>query len=242
MERDLSLPNTQGIVREIDLFDFFRYVFRRWKIVAASVFAGLLIAVIYVTAIATPVYEATAQLYVVNSKESVLNLSDLQIGTYLTSDYQLVFKTWEVNQQVIENLGLPYTVEQLKSMVEVTNPSNTRALFITASSTDAAEAARVANEFAEVASRYISNTMLTDMPTILSTALQPLNPVSPRKTLTVLLGIALGGVLSVWGLFIAFARDDKIKTGADLLKYTGAQPLAVIPVSDTRTEKKHKGR
>lgn len=238
----MSLQSMQGIVREIDLFDFFRYAFRRWKIVAASVLFGVLLAVIYITAIATPIYEATAQLYVVNSKESVLNLSDLQIGTYLTSDYQLVFKTWEVNQQVIENLSLPYNVEQLKAMVEVTNPSNTRALFITASSPDAAEAARIANEFAEVASRYISNTMLTDMPTILSTALQPLNPVSPRKTLVLLLGFAAGMLLSVWGLFIAFARDDKIKTAADLFKYTGSQPLAVIPVTDTKTDKRHKGR
>ena len=79
---------------ELDLADLFSYLLRRWKIVLASGLVGLIILAFYAFVIATPLYEATAQLYVVNSKDNVLNLSDLQIGTYLTSDYQLVFKTW----------------------------------------------------------------------------------------------------------------------------------------------------
>lgn len=214
----------------IDLFDLMMFLLRKWKTIAATSILGAVLAAIYVSFIATPMYEATAQVYVVSSKDSALNLSDLQIGSYLTSDYQLVFNTWEVNMQVIQNLNLPYSVEQMQAMVDVENPSNTRALMITCKSPNAQEAAVIANEFADVGSKYISDTMLTDMPTILSTALQPMNPVSPRKTITVVLGFAVGFILSAACLFIFYMSNDKIKTSADVLKCTGAEPLAVIPL------------
>ena len=227
--------------QELDLADLFSYLLRRWKVVLASALAGLIIMTLYAFVFATPMYEATAQLYVVNSKDNVLNLSDLQIGTYLTSDYQLVFKTWEVNQQVIQNLGLPYTVNQLKSMLTVENPASTRALFITVKSPDPKEAATIANEYASVAREYISNTMLTDMPTMLSMALQPLNPVSPRKGMLMVIGLLAGLALAGIGLTLVYVLNDRIITSSDVLKYTGTLPLAVIPVINVNGNKRRRG-
>lgn len=224
---------------QIDIFELVRYLLRRFRFVACAALAGTLIAAIYVFIIATPMYEATAQLYVVNSKDSVINLSDLQIGSYLTSDYQLVFKTWEINQQVIENLGLDYTVKQLREMTSVENPSNTRALNITVTSPDAAEAARIANEIASVGRQYIADTMLTEKPSILSTALQALNPVSPNKKMFLVLGFMAGVFMAVVVLIVFYIRDDRIKTSSDVLKYTGMQPLAVIPIiEDSKSKRK----
>ena len=53
---------------------------------------------------------------------------DLQIGAYLTSDYTEVFKTWEVHEMVIEDLQLPYSYEQMQSLITVSNPEDTRIL------------------------------------------------------------------------------------------------------------------
>lgn len=229
MEHELPAVNDAPEV-EIDLLDLFRYLIRRYKPLAASALAGLLVALFYIFVLATPMYEATAQLYVVNSKDSALDLSDLQIGTYLTSDYQLVFNTWEVNQQVRENLGLSYTVEELREMVTVTNPSDTRALFITVERPDPREAALLANEYAEVAKQYIYDTMLTDMPTMLSAAEVPTLPVRPRKLIAVALCMLLGFIGCAGVFVVRYLLDDKIKTASDLQKYTGAMPLAVIPL------------
>ena len=222
----------------VDLYEYFRFLMKKWRIVAISIGTCGLIMFIYAFLIATPVYEATAQIYVVNSSDSVLNLSDLQIGTYLTSDYQLVFDTWEVNQEVIQNLNLPSSVSELKQMCTITNPSNTRALFITVQSPDAKEAADIANEYASVASKYISDTMLSDKPTLMSLALEELEPVKPKKLLLVAEGIFVGLFLSIIALFIIYALDDKVKTSQDVQKYTGVMPLGVIPV----TEKINGGR
>ncbi len=215
----------------LDLFEFLFYVKNHLKFVVIPVAAAVLAAALYVYALATPVYEATSQLYVVNSKDSAINLSDLQIGSYLTSDYQWIFQTWEVNQQVINNLDLPYTMSEMKDMLTVENPSNTRILLITFASENAKEAAAVANEYAEVASQYISDYMLTSKPSIISIALEPLQPARPKKLLTVAVTALLAGFAALWCLFIAFQADDKVKSASDLRKHLGAEPLAIIPTT-----------
>lgn len=237
MTRDMELLETNEA--EIDLLDFFHYLTRRVKYVVLAVVLGVIVMAVYAFVLATPMYEATAQIYVVNSQDSVVNLSDLQIGSYLTSDYQLVFDTWEVNQQVIRNLNLPYTLEEMENLLKVSNPSDTRALFITVTTPDPREAALIANEYANVARQYISDVMLTEVPSTLSVALEPENPVSPNKPLLLIVGFMLGIVLSVGILFVVYILDDKIKTSTDVLKYTGMMPLAIIPLAEKENDRKN---
>lgn len=238
MEKGTGLTNSVTVERELDLIEFGLYLLSRAKLIIAVTLVVMLGTGIYVSYFVTPMYEATAQVYVLSSRDSAVNLSDLQIGAYLTEDYQYVFRTWEVNQQVIENLQLPYTVNQLKSRLEVENPSNTRLLFVTVSSEDPAEAALIANEYADVASNYISEMMLTDEPSVISRALQPLEPVSPRIKITVLIAGMLVGMFMVGVLLIAFLSDNKIKNREDLEKHFGLEPLAVIPFTDVKNPRR----
>ena len=230
--------NEENAEIEIDLFDLLHFILRRYKLLIVSALICSFLGFLYAFILATPMYEATAQLYVVNSKDSALDLSDLQIGTYLTKDYELVFLTWEVNQTVINNLSLPYTVKELQQKVEVTNPSDTRALFITVTSSNPQEAAILANEFADVGKQYIADTMLSDTPTSLSVALEPVDPVSPRKMMILCVSFMLGILISGGLLTVLYLRDDKVKTAADLRKYTGSMPLAVLPINDKATSRR----
>ncbi|MBE0600535.1 MAG: hypothetical protein IH607_02020 [Firmicutes bacterium] len=176
-----------------------------------------------------PIYESTAKLYVLNSGDSAINLSDLQVGSYLASDYIEVFKTWEVHQMVIENLDLPYSSSHLQDMLFISNPSNTRILYITVRSTDPHEAMLVANEYAKVAILFISKTMATEEPNIMSEALEPIYPSSPKKTVNLLLGFMIGLALSAVAITIRFVIDDKVKTADDIRKYSNLSVLAVVP-------------
>lgn len=228
-------------INSLDFMGFMKYLRKRMNIVILAGIAGLVFSAFYCFVIAKPVYESTAQLYVINSQDSAINLSDLQIGSYLASDYQLIFDTWEVNQQVIDDLNLPYTVTQIKKKLSVTNPNNTRILMITFKSESAKESAEVANEYASVASRYISDYMLTSKPTVISTALEPLKPTYPRKKLIIAISTMLAALMAAWALFVVFLCDDKIKTADDIRRYMNAEPLAVIPMTRI-VYRKGKGR
>ena len=214
---------------EIDLLELFYNLLENWKLLAAAVIAGALIMALISLLILTPIYEATAKLYVMPQSDSAINVSDLQIGSYLTSDYQEVFKTWEVHEQVLQNLGLDYTYEQLEGMLTISNPSDTRMLYITVSSPDPVEATNIANEYANVARDYIYRMMGTDEPSLFSVALEPVDPVSPRKTLNTILGGLVGGLLVAAFLIVRFIMDDKIKTADDITKYIGIPTLAIVP-------------
>lgn len=214
---------------EIDLLELFYYLLERvWYLLAAALFGAVVMLSLSIFVL-TPKYEATAKLYVVSSSDSAINLSDLQIGSYLTSDYQEVFTTWEVHEQVLQNLGLDYDYEELEDMIKIENPADTRILHVTVTSEDPVEATAMANEYAKVAQRYIKETMSSDEPNIFSTALEPLEPVSPRKLLNTALGFA-GGLLLMAAVFVVrFLTDDKIKTSDDIAKYIGVPTLAIIP-------------
>ena len=216
--------------QEIDLLELFYRLLGKLHFIILAAIMGALLMGLYSFYLATPMYQATAKLYVVNSKDAALNLSDLQIGSYLTSDYQEVFKTWEVHEMVINELRLGYSYGALQKMLSVSNPSGTRILNITVTSKNPAEATELANTYANVAKTYISDTMSTDEPNILSVALQPEIPVSPNKTMNILLGGILGAFLTIGIIAVVFIMDDKIKTADDLMKYTGIATLASVPV------------
>lgn len=237
----VSEPPVDSGETEIDLMELFFVLLEnlKWIIVAAVLGAALM--GVYSFFIATPQYESTAKLYVLNAKDSVVNLSDLQIGSSLTSDYLEVFKTWEVHERVIGNLSLPYTYNEIQKKIRLTNPASTRILYITATSSDPSEAALIANEYAAVAREYISETMSTDAPNVLSTALKPTIPVSPNKTQNVLIGGVLGGILAVAVIVIRMLLDDKIKTTDDIQRYAGMPTLAVVPLVDLTGTAKRPG-
>lgn len=227
--------------RMIDLTDLFFHLAAGWKIIVCAALVCAILAGVYTVYFVTPMYRATSILYVL-SPESILNISSLQLGTALTSDYIKVFDMWEVHEAVVTNLRLDYTYAQMRENLTVTNSAGTRMLDISFTSPSPAEAAAIANEYAKVASKYIQETMSTDKPNIMSQALEPANPISPSRTRNVLLGFGLGAALAAILLTVRFLMDDKIKTADDIRDCAGLVTLAAVPVDENAARDQGKGR
>lgn len=240
-ERTPESLQTQHPQEEEDVIDLLELMYRlmgSWKLILCSALAFTMVAVVLTVFCITPKYEATSTIYVLSRRDSAINMSDLQIGTALTNDYIKVFSMWEVHEEVISNLNLPYTYKEMSEMLTVTNDNGTRMLDITFTSPSAQEAADVANEYAKVGSQYIMDTMAIDKPNIMSVALVPANPVSPNKTRNILIGFLAGVVLACGVVTVQMLLDDKYKTADDISKYTGMVTLAVVPVENEKTVKK----
>lgn len=225
--------------REIDLVELGYELLDKLKYIVIAAILGLLIAGVYTFKFTTPVYEAVAKLYVLNSTSSIVNLSDMQLGNYLASDYTEVFKTWEVHEMVKTNLGLDYSYAKMQSMVSVANPKDTRILYITVHSSDPAEAMNVANEYAKVASDYVSKIMATERPNTLSLAILPTNPIGPQKTRNLIMGLLAGIALAVGLIVVHFLLDDTVKSADDAAKYTGLPVLAIVPFQSEKEKGKN---
>ena len=171
-----AAPAAQAVRRppandEIDLVEVF-YLFwgHAWQIILCLMLGA--IAAFGVTKfLITPLYEATSSIYIVSaSNNSVVNLTDLQIGAQLTADYQELMLSRPLLEDVIENLeltnaeGEPMSTRALEDMITITNATDTRILAITVTSPDPQQAADIANELVEQACIYLPQIMETDEP------------------------------------------------------------------------------
>ena len=221
----------------IDLLELALGLLEHWTLIAATAVVGAVLMALYTFFLVTPMYKATATIYVVSRNDSVLNFSDLQVGSELTSDYIKVFEMWEVHEKVISNLDLDYTYTNMASMLSVTNTSDTRMLDITVTNPDPEEAAAIANEYADVGAKYISEKMKTDEPTLMSSARVPENPFSPNKAKNILLGFVVGFVLACGVVVVRILLDDTYKTAEDIRKYAGLVVLASVPMAENAQPK-----
>lgn len=224
--------------KTVDLMGmFFRILERFWIVLISAVACAILMGMIAGNSV--PIYRATAKLYIVNKDDAGVNIADLQLGTVLTLDYQEVFKTWEVHKMVIDELKLPYTYEEMQSMLTISNPEETRILYITVSNPDAKMAANIANSYAEAAKTFIINTMDGVEPSDFSSALVPTVGYSTSVKTSVAVGFVGGGVLAAAILAFLFVLDNRPRSPLTIQQYGGIPTLSVFPANKDKfnTEK-----
>lgn len=226
---------------EIDLVDLFYFLWGHfWQILICLVL-GALIALGITKFLITPMYEATSSIYIVSaSNNSVVNLTDLQIGAQLTADYQELMLSRPLLEDVIDNLDLKnakgneaMSVKTLRSMVEITNASDTRILKITVTSSDPQESADIANELVNQACIYLPQIMETEEPNLVEEAIEPTEKSSPSYTKNTLIGGFLAACLCCAVLIVRYLLNDTFMTPDDIAKVFGVQPLATIPEAET---------
>lgn len=216
--------------KTVDLMGMFFHILEKfWIVLISAVVCAVFMGMVAGNSVTT--YSATAKLYIVNKDNSGVNIADLQLGTVLTLDYQEVFKTWEVHKMVIEKLDLPYSYEQMQAMLTVSNPEDTRILYITVSNPDAQMAADIANSYAEAAKTFIINTMDGVEPSDFSSALEPSVGYSTSKGTGIVIGFIGGSVLAMAILAFLFVLDNRPRSPEAIRLYGGIPTLSVFPAN-----------
>lgn len=221
-------PSRGNQERSIDLVELFYYILTKLHYVLLGAVVCAILAGLYASSNTVPIYSATSKLYILGRSGTSI-IADLQIGSYLTMDYQEVFRTWEVHQMVNEALGTDYSYSALQGMLTVENPEDTAVLYITTRNPDAQLAADMANAYADAAKRFITETMGTDEPSTFSVALVPSVASSTSVTSYVIRGILVGTVLVGGILVVLFLLDNRPKSPEDILEFAGIPTLAVLP-------------
>lgn len=228
---------------EIDLMELLYYYRSHIVILLAGFLTGALIVGLITWFLITPMYTATAKLYMVSaSKDSVLDLTDLNIGTSLSSDYQELLKIRPILEGVIEENDLSYDYEELLGMITISTITDTRIITITAESPSPVEAKKIANSLARKAEKEIPKLMDTSKPNIAELAIVPKEKSSPSLSKNTVIGALVGMLLVLGVLTWRFMTDDTLKSAEDVEKAFGIMPLSVIPEGDVEaiSDKKEK--
>ena len=189
-----------------------------------------------------PQYRSTSKLYIVGQSSSITSLTDLQTGAQLTQDYMVLVQSRPVLEKVIDNLGLDMEYENLRSMVSLNNPQDTRILEVTVTTGDPYMAKEIVDEVSGVSASRIAAIMNVDEPTIAEYGHLENSPSSPSLRKNILIGGLLGALCSALVAVVLYLLNDTIRTGEDVEKYLNLNTLALIPVEEGTVEQMMRDR
>lgn len=229
--RDIEVHSSQYDEEvEIDLLELFSHYLDNIKWVAgAFVLFAIAAAAITVFAI-TPKYTATSKMYMVSSSsQSVVDLTDLNFGQSISSDYVELLQTRPIIEGVVKEQKLDYTYKEMLELLNISVVKDTRIIRIDATSVDKREAMIIANALADKGASELPKLMETPEPHIAEYAIVPVNRSSPSLAKNTMLGALIGMLLVLSVLTVQFLLDDTFKTAEDIQKEFGVMPLTVIP-------------
>ncbi len=227
---------------EIDLKDLLFEVIGHWKLITISTILVAAIAFVISAFVITPQYESTSELYVLSKSTSITSLADIQMGTNLTHDYEVVVQGRPVLEQVISNLELEETYKSLSNKVALNNPTNSRILQITVTDPDPLRAKYIADEIAEVSSAFIAEKMDQDPPTIIQRGYADGQPISPSIKKNTVIGALLGAFLAIAIVVVSYLLNDTIMTAEDVERKLGLNLLGTLPYEDDKDDLKATGK
>ncbi|MFR1611447.1 MAG: YveK family protein, partial [Anaerobutyricum soehngenii] len=136
----------------IDLREIFFAIKRKiFLIIAVGLLCGCLYGA-YTAFLIDPVYTSTASVLVLSKETTLTSIADLQLGSQLAADYQVLIKSTSVMEDVIDALDLEMTPEALRASITINNPVDTRILEVSVVNTDGELAKKITDKVVEVSS------------------------------------------------------------------------------------------
>ena len=221
----------------IDLLELAREVWKKIWLVLILVIVGAVLAFTITKLFITPKFQATSTIYILSKSTSITSLADLQIGSNLAADFEIIAKTRELLEKVIYDQNLDMDYEELSKEVKVTNPTDSHMLKIAVTDPDPEQAALISNAIADELREEIAEIMNTDRPSSVEAAVVPEKKHSPNTKRNVLIGAVIGFIVALAIIIIMYMSDDTIKSDDDVKKYLQLDTLAQFPLIKGRQGK-----
>lgn len=182
-----------------------------------------------------PVYQSTTKLYVqTRQNEAGLLSSDMQTSTMLAKDYAELIQCRDVTEQVIQELGLHMSHEELLSRMTVSVPSDTRIIEISVKDTDPEEAQKIVEAVRDTAAVHIRAVTSAEAVNTAEQANLPEKPVSPKIKRDAAAAGLFGSIAAVFVLVILVLRDDRLYTAQDIEDVLEISILGTIPLDEKK--------
>lgn len=220
---------TQKDEIEIDLLELFLIIKEKFLVILA---AGLLVAClgcVFTAFLMPPVYTSQSSILVLTKETTLASLADLQMGSQLTNDYEVLITSRPVLETVIEKLGLDMEYQDLEENITIENPSDTRILEISVEDRSPEACRSIVNELTLTASAFIGDKMEVVPPKVIEEGELPTEKTRPVMWKNALIGFLLGAFLSAAVIVTMAILDDTIKSEEDIEKYLGIPTLATVP-------------
>lgn len=230
------MDNQEKDFVQIDIMLLLRRIWSQKLIIVLTTLVFTAGALMYSLFIATPKYNSTTRVYVVNQKKDnqAITTQDVQLGTLLVKDYKEIILSNSVMSDVVAKNKLQITPGELAKKISVDAPKDTRIISITATDKDPQKARDLANAVREVSADKIKEVTKIEDVTTLEQAEAALTPSSPNVFKNSVLAALLGLILAVGGVVLIELMDDRIKRPEDIEETMNLVLLGVIPSTNKK--------
>ena len=211
---------------EIDLKALFLKIRSLWYVVILGALTGIFVSVLYGKLMTVPMYSASSMVYLRSSSQSI-SLQDLQLGSELTKDYEIIFKSRPNLENVIADLDLDMSVGQLSGMIAISNPTDTRILQVSVTSEDPDLSASIVNEVVENGMQTVRE-IDSQEPYVVERAIPNTTNVGTSLLHRAILGGLVGLVIAIGLISLRFILTDSITSVDDVEEVLGTPVLAVV--------------
>lgn len=230
------MDNQEKDFVQIDIMLLLRRIWSQKLIIVLITLVFTAGALMYSLFIATPKYNSTTRVYVVNQKKDnqAITTQDVQLGTLLVKDYKEIILSNSVMSDVVAKNKLQITPGELAKKINVDAPKDTRIISITVTDKDPQKARDLANAVREVSADKIKEVTKIEDVTTLEQAEAALTPSSPNVFKNSVLAALLGFILAVGGVVLIELMDDRIKRPEDIEETMNLVLLGVIPSTNKK--------
>lgn len=225
---------------EIDLVALFMKIKSLWYVAIIGMLIGAIVTVAYAAFLSTPLYSSSSLVYLRGSS-STISLQDLQVGSELTSDYEVIFKSRPNMEKIIDDLDLDMSTSTLSSMITITNMTDNRFLQVTVTSEDPELSKNIANEVVECGMDNIRE-IDSQEPYLVEDAIANNQKIGSSTLKKGIIGALAGLIVALGIIFIHFILSDRMTSIEDVERTLELPVLAVVIEDKSLNYKKRRLR
>lgn len=216
----------------VSLRDLFMMIRKRLGMIISMVILAIAIAGVLSFQVLTPVYQSSTEILVNQNPTEPGQLinQNIQTDLQLINTYSGIIKSPVILDQVVEQMKLNITTEELTEVITVNNLEESQIVTISVEDEDPLVAVNLANTTAEVFENDIKELMNVDNVRILSPAImkEKPEPVSPNPMLNMAIAAVIGMMLGTGIAFLLEYLDTSIKDQQDIEDILGLPLLGTI--------------
>ena len=207
---------------------------KRWRILVFIIIIPILISVIYSLFIATPTYDSTAKLYVIDKNANNITTSELSVSTYLTKDFSEIITDRYILSRVAEDLGGNYSYGKIKRGLSVNIPQSTRIIEITCRTDNPKDSKKIVDSVCKVSQENLAELMGLDRITLISEGSLPTRKSTPNLRNNIAVAFLISILLSLVFVFVSYITNNKLTSSEDVKKYLDINILGTIPYNPNK--------
>lgn len=219
------------MIETISLREIYGILKNRIRLILAITIVFMIITALISYYLLTPIYQTSTELLISQQQsETGLDTQSIETDLQLVATYSEIITSPVILEQVISQLGLEMSYEELQNKVTVEIAESSQLLTIVVEDADLAVAVEIANQTAEIFEAEIMELMNVDNVSILSPAVVMENqtPISPNPPLNILLGAIVGLLVGAAAAMILRYLDTTLRGEKDIQDVLGIPVLGAI--------------